>query len=339
MRTQRKREEELFMPLPNRSLERLRLPVIGSPLFIVSGPDLVIAQCKAGIVGSFPAMNARGEGTFEQWVVRITSELAAYAEAHPDRPVAPFAVNHIIHPTNVRLEEDLEVCARYKVPVVITSLQAPGRICEVVHSYGGIVFHDVINVRHARRALQEGVDGLIAVCAGAGGHGGRVSPFALVTELREFFDGPIAVSGGISTGAGILAAQAMGGDFAYMGTRFIPTEEANAIDDYKNAVVTAGASDIVYTNLITGVDANFLRVSIQAAGLDPDNLPVADKTKMNFGSGGNMEHKAWRDIWGAGHSVAGIRKISPVADVVDELEEGYQVALARMQALSQRFVG
>jgi nitronate monooxygenase len=322
------------MMLPSWSLERLRLPVIGSPLFIVSGPDLVIAQCKAGIVGSFPAMNARGLGTFEQWVVRITTELAAYADANPDKIVAPFAVNHIIHPTNTRLAEDLEICARYKVPVMITSLQAPGAVCEVARSYGATVLHDVINVRHARKALREGVDGLIAVCAGAGGHGGRVSPFALVTELREFFDGPLAVSGGISTGAGILAAQAMGADYAYMGTRFIATEEANAIQEYKDAVVSANSDDIVYTNLITGVNANFLRTSIQAAGLDPDNLPIADKSKMNFGSGGNMEHKAWRDIWGAGHSVAGIRNVTSVAEVVDDLERGYNAAKARLKTVA-----
>lgn len=310
----------------------LRLPVIASPMFIVSGPDLVIAQCKAGIVGSFPALNARGDAPLDQWLRRIKAELAAHDAAHPDRPAAPYALNHILHPTNTRLEADLDLCVEHQVPVVITSLQTSRRVIDAVHSYGGIVLHDVVNARHARKALDVGTDGLIAVCAGAGGHAGRLSPFALVEELRSFHDGPLALSGAISTGAGVAAALAMGADYAYVGTRFIAATEANAEAAYKQDVVTAGADDIVYTNLITGVHANFLRASIVRAGLDPENLPVADKSKMNFSSGGNMEHRAWRDIWGAGQSVAGVRAIEPVARIVDAMEAGFNASAARLGA-------
>jgi len=314
------------------ALAGLRLPVIASPMFIVSSIELVVAQCTAGIVGSFPALNAREPGAFERWVVAIKAALAAHDAAHPEAPAAPFAVNHILHPTNNRLDDDLAVCVRHRVPIVITSLQAPGRVAEAVHSYGGVVLHDVVNVRHARKALAEGVDGLIAVCAGAGGHAGRLSPFALATELRSFFDGPLVLSGAISTGAGILAAEALGADAAYMGTRFIAAAEANADPRYKQALIEAGADDIVYTNLITGVAANFLRSSLVAAGLDPDDLPRADKSKMNFASGGNTERKAWRDIWGAGQSVAGIHAVQPVAEIVAELEAEYRAARARLLA-------
>lgn len=310
----------------------LRLPIIASPMFIISSPEMVVAQCRAGIIGSFPALNAREPGDFEAWVSRITAELAESAEDDP--APAPFAVNHIIHPTSPRLDEDLEVCVRYKVPIVITSLQASAKVVDAIHSYGGTVFHDVVNVRHARKALDVGVDGLIAVCAGAGGHAGRLSPFALVTELRTFYDGPLALSGAIATGDGVLGALAMGADYAYMGTRFIAAEEANASDDYKQGVVDSTADEIVYTNLITGVHANFLRRSIVSAGLDPDNLPQADKSKMNFGSGGNMEKRAWRDIWGAGQSVAGVNRIQPVAEIIDEIEASYRLAWQRLNAIA-----
>jgi len=308
----------------------LRLPVIGAPMFIVSGVDLVIAQCKAGIVGAFPALNARGDGRLDDWIGRITAALAEHDARHPDRPAAPFAVNQILHPSNTRADADLAVCVAHRVPIVITSLQISAHVVEAVHGYGGIVLHDVINTRHAQKALEAGVDGLIAVCAGAGGHAGRLSPFALVEELRAVFDGPLAVSGAISTGGGVAAALAMGADYAYLGTRFIAATEANAVPDYKRAVVAAGAEQIVYTSLITGVPANFLRSSLEAAGLDPDNLPGADKSKMTFGSGGNMEHRAWRDIWGAGQSVAGVRRIETTAAIVDGLEAGFRAACARL---------
>ncbi len=304
----------------------LRLPVIASPMFIISSPELVIAQCKAGIVGSFPALNARGEFGFEDWVKRIKTELEEHDAAHPEHPSAPFAVNHILHPTNTRQEEDMEICVRHEVPIIITSLQAPVKVVEAAQTYGGLVFHDVTNRRHAEKAIEAGVDGLIAVCAGAGGHAGRLNPFAFMTELRSFYDGPIALSGAISTGAGIAAARAIGADYAYMGTRFIAATEANAIDAYKQGVIEASPDDIIYTNLVTGVHANFLRSSIIAAGLDPDNLPQADKSKMNFQSGGNMERRAWRDIWGAGQSVAGISNVEPVESIVAGLEAGMKQA-------------
>jgi len=320
------------MALPALLRDNLRLPVIGSPLFIISTPALVIAQCKAGIVGAFPALNARPKERLEEWIVEIKHELAAYKAANPGKKVAPFAVNQIVHGSNDRLMHDLEVCVRQEVPIIITSLRPPGELVRAVHGYGGIVLHDVISIRHAKKALGEGVDGLIPVCAGAGGHAGTLSPFALVREMREIFDGPIALSGSIADGRGILAAQAMGADLAYMGTRFIATKEANASEAYKQALVDSTADEIVYSPLFTGVHGNYLRRSIVNAGLDPDNLPTADKTTMNFGSGGNTDAKAWRDIWGAGQSVAGITDVPTVAELVDRLEAEYLQAKARLLA-------
>ena len=326
------------MPIPNTLRDKLRLPVIAAPLFIVSSPKLVIEQCKAGVIGSFPALNARPGPVLEEWLLQIDAELRAFQQAHPERRVAPFAVNQIVHSSNDRLEHDVELCRKHKVPVQITSLRAPDAVVEAAHSYGGLVFHDVTNVKHAKRALQAGVDGLILVCAGAGGHAGTLSPFALVTSVREFYDGPIILSGAISNGASILAAQAAGADLAYMGTRFIATEEANAADAYKQAVVDSAAEDIIYTNLFTGVHGNYLRSSIVAAGLDPDALPEADKSKMNFASGGSSRAKAWRDIWGSGQSVAGIHEVLPVAQLVDRLHAEYTAAVARVQNDSRDFV-
>ena len=314
------------MPLPKALEGRLRLPVIGSPLFIVSGPELVIAQCKAGIVGSFPALNARPEPMLEEWIVRIKTELAEF-ERTTGKKAAPFAVNQICHSSNNRLQHDIAVCKRQEVPMIITSLRAPKEVVEATHSYGGVVFHDIINVRHAKKAVEEGVDGLIPVCAGAGGHAGVMSPFALVAELRTFWNGPIALSGSIANGRSILAAQALGADLAYMGTRFIATREANAPEAYKHALIeAAGGGDIVYTNLFTGVHGNYLRSSIAAAGLDPDELPQSDKSKMNFGSGGNTKQKAWRDIWGAGQGVGQIGDAPTVEELVSRLEAEYREA-------------
>jgi nitronate monooxygenase len=316
--------------------DRLRLPVIGSPLFIVSGPELVIAQCKAGIVGSFPALNARPAPMLETWILRIKSELAEF-ERETGKTAAPFAVNQICHVSNDRLPQDIEICAKHEVPIVITSLRAPKEVVEETHKYGGVVFHDIINIRHAKKAIDEGVDGLIPVCAGAGGHAGVLSPFALVSELRGFWDGPIALSGSIANGRTILAALAMGADYAYMGTRFIATKEANADEAYKRALTEAGGGgDIVYTNLFTGVHGNYLRSSVIAAGLDPENLPQSDKTKMNFGSGGNTKQKAWRDIWGAGQGVGQIADVPTVGELVDRLEREY---IAAGRELSGLFVG
>jgi nitronate monooxygenase len=320
------------MPLPKVFEGRLRLPVIGSPLFIVSGPELVIAQCKAGIVGSFPALNARPEPVLEEWIVRIKSELAQW-EKETGKKAAPFAVNQICHTSNDRLAHDNEVCRRQEVPIVITSLRAPKEVVESTHSYGGVVFHDIINIRHAKKAVDEGVDGLIPVCAGAGGHAGVMSPFALVAELRKFWNGPIALSGSIANGRSILAAQALGADLAYMGTRFIATKEANAPAAYKEALIeAAGGGDIIYTNLFTGVHGNYLRSSVQAAGLDPDNLPVSDKSKMNFGSGGNTKAKAWRDIWGSGQGVGQIHDAPAVEELVSRLEVEYRDAKRALAA-------
>ena len=316
------------MPLPKVLEGRLRLPVIGSPLFIVSGPELVIAQCKAGIVGSFPALNARPAEKLAEWIVRIKTELAEF-ERTTGKKAAPFAVNQICHASNDRLMHDMEVCTEHQVPIIITSLRAPQAVIDSAHSYGGVVFHDIINIRHARKAVDEGVDGLIPVCAGAGGHAGTLSPFALVPELRKFWDGPIALSGSIASGRAILAAQALGADLAYMGTRFIATKEANADEAYKQALIeAAGGGDIVYSNLFTGVHGNYLRASIAAAGLDPDDLPQSDKSKMNFGSGGNMKQKAWRDIWGAGQGVGQIHDTPSVEDLVSRLETEYREARA-----------
>ena len=320
------------MSLPKVLQGSLRLPVIGSPLFIVSGPELVIAQCKAGIVGSFPALNARPVSVLEDWIVRIKSELADY-ERTTGKKAAPFAVNQICHSSNDRLAQDNAICAKHEVPIIITSLRAPKEVVESTHSYGGVVFHDVINIRHAKKAVDEGVDGLIPVCAGAGGHAGVMSPFALVSELRTFWNGTIALSGSIANGRSILAAQALGADLAYMGTRFIATREANAPDAYKEALVAAASGgDIVYTNLFTGVHGNYLRSSVTAAGLDPDDLPQSDKSKMNFGSGGNTKQKAWRDIWGAGQGVGQIGDAPTVAELVDRLEAEYREAKRALAA-------
>ena len=305
----------------------LRLPVIAAPLFIISNPDLVLAQCKAGVTGSFPALNARPKEMLEEWLQRITGELAAYDAAHPEAPSAPFAVNQIVHRSNDRLEHDLELCVKYKVPVVITSLGARTDVFDAVHSYGGIVLHDIINVAFARKAIEKGADGLIAVAAGAGGHAGTTSPFALLSEIRAWFDGPVALSGAISNGGAILAAQAAGADVAYIGSAFIATDEANAAEAYKQAVVDAQASDIVYTNLFTGVHGNYLKSSIVAAGLDPEALPVSDPSAMNFGSGSS---KAWRDIWGAGQGIGGVRSVVPAAERVAQWTREYEAARRRL---------
>ncbi len=318
------------MTLPASLDGALRIPVIGAPMFIVSGPDLVIAQCKAGIIGAFPALNARPPELLDEWLTRIRDELAEAKEAHPERKIAPFAVNQIVHKTNTRLQHDMELCVKHKVPIVITSLRPPAEVVEAVHSYGGLVFHDVINLRHARKAIEQGVDGIIAVCAGAGGHAGTMSPFALVKEVREVFDGTIILSGSMSRGNDALAAQAIGADLAYLGTRFIATEEANAPPEYKQMIVESRASDIVYSSLFTGVHGSYLRGSIVNAGLDPDDLPEGDKTTMSFGSGGGSKAKAWRDIWGAGQGVGTMDDVPPVAQLVDRLEQDYLEARARL---------
>jgi len=301
--------------------DKLRLPVVGAPQFIVSNPDLVIAQCKSGIVGSFPALNARPQPLLDDWLYRIKDELAAYDEAHPQAPAAPYAVNQIVHKTNARLEEDVELCVKHKVPIVITSLGARPEVNAAIQSYGGIVLHDVINIKFAQKALEKGANGLIAVAAGAGGHAGGLSPFALVHEIRTFFDGPLLLSGAIATGRGVLAAQAMGADLAYIGSAFIATAEANATDAYKQMIVESNADDIVYSNLFTGVLGNYLKGSIRAAGLDPDNLPESDPSKMNFGAA-----KAWKDIWGAGQGVGAVREIVPAADLIARLKREYDAA-------------
>jgi nitronate monooxygenase len=323
------------MPLPTVMQGRLTLPVIGAPLFIVSGPELVIAQCKAGIVGAFPALNARPKELLEEWIVQIKTELAAYQKAHPDKRVAPFAVNQIVHASNDRLEHDVEVCVRQQVPIMITSLRPPAEVVAAAHSYGGVVLHDVISVRHAEKAIEGGVDGLILVCAGAGGHAGTLSPFALLPEVRRFYDGTIVLSGAITTGRAVLAATALGADLAYMGTRFIATEEARANPDYKRMVTEASAKDIVYTPLFTGVHGNYLKPSVTAIGLDPENLPVADKTAMNFGS---ASAKAWRDIWSAGQGVGTIDDVPSVADCVDRLQAEYAAAMADLGAGAARYL-
>ena len=316
------------MPLPASLVNTLALPVLGSPLFIVSGPELVIAQCKAGVVGSFPALNARPVDMLDEWLIRIEAELGEYRSLHPDRKVAPYAVNQICHASNDRLMRDMDICVRHEVPIIITSLRPPKEIVEAAHSYGGTVFHDVINVKHARKAAEQGVDGLILVCAGAGGHAGTLSPFALVREVKQWFNGTILLSGAISDGYGIASALALGADLAYMGTRFIATAEANADPAYKASLTAHAAHDIVYSNLFTGVHGNYLGPSIAAAGLDPYNLPVADKSKMNFGSGGNMKNKAWRDIWGSGQGIGQIVDAPPVAELVDRLKSEFDSASA-----------
>ena len=312
--------------------DRLRLPVIGSPLFIVSGPELVIAQCKAGVVGSFPALNARPQALLDEWLHQITEELAAWDRDNPDRLSAPYAVNQIVHKSNDRLEQDIATCAKWKVPITITSLGAREELNQAVHSWGGITLHDVIDDRFARKAVEKGADGLIPVAAGAGGHAGRQSPFALVQEIREWFDGPVALSGAIGHGRSILAAQACGADLAYIGSAFIATAEANADAGYKNGIVEGRAADIVYSSLFTGVHGNYLRQSIVAAGMDPDNLPEGDLKTMNFGSGGNTKAKAWKDIWGSGQGIGPVTAVRPVADFVAELEAQYLAARRELEA-------
>jgi len=320
------------MALPPILSERLKLPIVAAPLFIVSNPDLVIAQCKAGIVGSFPALNARPAEELDRWLEKITTELAEYDAANPESPSAPFAVNQIVHGSNDRLQHDMEMCVKWKVPIVITSLGAKEFVNESVHSYGGIVLHDIINDRFARKAIEKGADGLIAVAAGAGGHAGALSPFALVQELREWFDGPLLLSGSIANGDAVLAAQAMGADLAYIGSAFIATEEANAEQPYKQSLVDSSADDIVLSNLFTGVHGNYLKPSIVAAGMDPDNLPESDPSKMNFGSGGNSDAKAWKDIWGCGQGIGAVKAVLSAQELVGKIEAQYNSAKSRLES-------
>ena len=312
----------------------LRLPVIGAPLFIISGPELVIAQCKAGIVGSFPALNARPQSQLDEWIHQITEELAAHDRDNPTQPAAPFAVNQIVHRSNNRLEEDMLTCAKWKVPFIITSLGAREELNVAVHEWGGMTFHDVINDRFAHKAIEKGADGLIPVAAGAGGHAGVTLPFALMQEIRAWFDGPVALSGSIASGAAILSAQAMGADFAYIGSAFIAAKEARAGDAYKQGIVDGKAADIVYSNLFTGVHGNYLKQSIVNAGLDPENLPESDPSKMNFGSGGNTAAKAWKDIWGCGQGIGNIDAVLSIHDMIEKLTKEYQTASARIQSLT-----
>jgi nitronate monooxygenase len=312
------------LPAP---LNNLPLPIIGSPLFIISNPKMVIAQCIAGVVGSMPALNARPAEQLEEWLIEITEALAAYNKAHPDKPAAPFAINQIVHKSNDRLEHDMAMCVKYKVPIIITSLGAREDINAAAHSYGGVVLHDIINNKHARKAIEKGADGLIAVAAGAGGHAGVKSPFALIQEIRQWFDGPIALSGAISTGDAVLAAQAMGADFAYIGSAFIATEEARASDAYKQAIVDSNSDDIVYSNLFTGVHGNYLAPSIRNAGMDPDNLPESDPSKMNFGGD---KSKAWKDIWGCGQGIGSVSQVQSTANFVAQLKRQYEAARTRL---------
>jgi len=324
------------MDVVNFLKDKTRVPVIGAPLFTVSYPELVLAQCKAGVVGSFPALNARPEEKLSEWLTMMKKELDEYRVENPDAVIAPFAVNQICHHSNNRLEHDMEVCVEHEVPIVITSLRAPKFVVDAVHSYGGAVMHDVINIRHAKKAIDEGADGLILVCAGAGGHAGALSPFALVREVREFFDGPVALSGSISHGASVLSAQAMGADFAYIGTRFIATQEANASQGYKDMIVESSAKDIMYSPTFTGVHGNYLRPSVVNAGLDPEDLPYADKNDMNFGSSGkdmdksiaqgDNQKKAWKDIWGSGQGIGNLHDVPTVMEAVDSLVEEYEEA-------------
>lgn len=309
-------------------LQNMSLPVIGSPLFIISNPKLVIEQCKAGVVGSMPALNARPAELLDEWLAEITETLVAYNKANPDKPAAPFAINQIVHKSNDRLEHDMQVCAKYKVPIVITSLGAREDVNQAVHSWGGVVLHDIINNKFAHKAIEKGADGLIAVAAGAGGHAGTKSPFALIQEIRQWFDGPLALSGSIASGGAILAAQAMGADFAYIGSAFIATHEARAQDAYKQAIVDSNSDDIVYSNLFTGVHGNYLAPSIRAAGLDPDNLPESDPSKMNFGGDAK---KAWKDIWGCGQGIGAINAVTSTAELVGKLRREYEEARARLK--------
>jgi nitronate monooxygenase len=308
-------------------LQQLKFPVIASPLFIISNPKLVIAQCKAGVVGSMPALNARPAEQLEEWLIEITEALEAHNRAHPDKPAAPYAINQIVHKSNDRLEHDMAMCVKYKVPIIITSLGAREDVNAAAHSYGGIVLHDIINNKFAKKAIEKGADGLVAVAAGAGGHAGVKSPFALIQEIREWFDGPIALSGAIANGGAILAAQAMGADFAYIGSAFIATEEARAAEEYKQAIVEASSDDIVYSNLFTGVHGNYLAPSIRNAGLDPENLPESDASKMNFGGDAK---KAWKDIWGCGQGIGAVKAVLPTADLVARLQREYEEARARL---------
>ena len=320
------------MALPSILEDKLRIPLIGAPMFIVSGPELVIEQCKAGIVGSFPALNARPQETLVDWIRQIKEETAGHAEANPEEPVAPFAVNQIAHPSNPRLMADMEVCVSEQVPIIITSLNPPREIVQAVHAYGGLVFHDIISLRHARKAVEQGVDGIIAVCAGAGGHAGTLSPFALVGELRREFDTCVILSGCISRGDDVLAARAMGADLAYSGTRFIASREARATDEYKDMVVDSAAADIIYSSYFTGVKGNYLAASVIKAGLDPDNLPEGDISKMDFAKGEDKAAKAWKDIWGAGQGVGNIEDVPSARDVVLRMESEYRDALSRVNA-------
>ena len=318
------------MAIPECMQGRLSIPAVGAPLFIISNPDLVIAQCKAGVVGSFPALNARPAEVLDEWLTRIGEELDAHNQANPDNPAAPYAVNQIVHGSNDRLMHDVELCVKHKVPVVITSLGARPEVFEAIHSYGGICLHDVINDRFARKAIEKGADGLICVAAGAGGHAGALSPMAFISEVREWFDGPVLLSGAIATGDGILAAQSMGADLAYIGSAFIATKEANADPAYKQALVDYAANDIVYTNLFTGVHGNYLKPSIKNAGLDPDDLPESDPSAMNFGSGGSSKKKAWKDIWGCGQGIGSIKEVLSAGDLVNRLKSEYDLARDRV---------
>ncbi|MEO7852225.1 MAG: nitronate monooxygenase family protein [Rubrivivax sp.] len=320
------------MPLP-AVLAKLPLPIIGAPLFIISHPQLVVGQCKAGVVGSMPALNARPASQLDEWLAEITETLAAYDRAHPDAPAAPFAINQIVHKSNDRLDHDMDMCAKYKVPIVISSLGARPEINQAAHAWGGVVLHDIINNTHAHKAIDKGADGLIAVAAGAGGHAGVKSPFALVAEIRDWFDGPIALSGAIGTGAGVLAAQACGADFAYIGSAFIATDEARAAEAYKQMIVDGTSDDIVYSNLFTGVHGNYLKPSLRNAGLDPDALPEGNIATMRFGSEGGPK-KAWKDIWGCGQGIGAVREVLPVAQLVARLRAEYQVARQRLLAAS-----
>jgi len=317
------------MALPDILKKNIRVPVFGSPLFIISHPPLVLAQCKAGIVGAFPALNARPEAQLDDWLAEITATLASHDAAHPERLAAPFAVNQIVHKSNGRLQHDLQMCVKYKVPIVITSLGAVAEVNEAVHSYGGIVLHDVIHDRHARKAIEKGADGLIAVAAGAGGHAGTLSPFALTQEIRQWFDGPLLLSGAIANGGAVLAAQAMGADMAYVGSPFIATTEARADEAYKRMIVDSNAADIVYSNLFTGVHGNYLKGSVVAQGMDPDNLPVSDPSKMDFGM---ASAKAWKHIWGCGQGIGAVDAVVPAADLVDRLAREYEAAKRKLAA-------
>lgn len=322
------------MTLPPLLRDRLRIPAIASPMFIISNPDLVIAECTSGIVGSFPALNARPIAQLDEWLTHITGALAEWDASHPDRPSAPFAVNLIVHRSNDRLAEDLALCVKHKVPLIITSLGAREDVNAAIHGYGGIVLHDVIDNRFARKAIEKGADGLIAVAAGAGGHAGTLSPFALLQEIRQWFDGPLALSGAIATGNAILAAQAAGADLAYIGSAFIATEEAYADQRYKQMIADCSAEDIVYSNLFTGVHGNYLKPSIRATGLDPDALPQADPSKMSFGSGGDQAAKVWKDIWGCGQGIGAVYEVVPAAALVDRLAREYAAALERVKAIT-----